>query len=64
MAPSRVWLAAFSLLVVSRLLSSAFNIVHDCDEVFNYWEPLHHLIHGSGMQTWEYRCSFPICFCF
>jgi len=29
-------------------------IVHDCDEVFNYWEPLHHLVYGGGLRTWEY----------
>jgi alpha-1,2-mannosyltransferase len=44
-----------SLLAV-RLLSAAVNTVHDCDEVFNYWEPLHHLVHGYGLQTWENRC--------
>ena len=46
---------ALGLLMVARLLSSGINIVHDCDEVYNYWEPLHYLIHSSGMQTWEYR---------
>ena len=44
-----------SIIVVSRLLSALVNIIHDCDEVYNYWEPLHYLVHGSGMQTWEYR---------
>ena len=24
-------------------------------QVFNYWEPLHYLLYGHGMQTWEYR---------
>ena len=33
-----------------------FNIIHDCDEVYNYWEPLHYLLYGYGKQTWEYRC--------
>jgi hypothetical protein len=42
--------------VFVRLIGAAVNIVHDCDEVYNYWEPLHYLVHGSGMQTWEYRC--------
>lgn len=45
------------LVVVARLAAAFVNIVHDCDEVYNYWEPLHYLLHGSGMQTWEYRCA-------
>jgi hypothetical protein len=48
------YIVFFFLLI--RLLGAAVNIVHDCDEVYNYWEPLHYLVHGSGMQTWEYRC--------
>jgi hypothetical protein len=53
-----VWLI-FACLLAPRLLSAASNIVHDCDEVFNYWEPLHFLLYGHGMQTWEYRCPQP-----
>ena len=48
---------AFLLLLISRLTSARLNLIHDCDEVFNYWEPLHFLLYGSGMQTWEYRCD-------
>jgi alpha-1,2-mannosyltransferase len=48
---------ASSLIVGARLVGSLTNSVHDCDEVYNYWEPLHYLVHGSGMQTWEYRCA-------
>lgn len=47
--------AAFALLLAARLLSAWLNIIHDCDEVFNYWEPLHYLLYGYGLQTWEYR---------
>jgi len=46
-----------AVLATARLLGAATNIVHDCDEVYNYWEPLHYLLHGFGMQTWEYRCA-------
>ena len=46
-----------AFLGLSRGLGALVNIVHDCDEVFNYWEPLHFLVHGTGMQTWEYRCG-------
>ena len=39
---------ALFLLVASRLLGALVNIVHDCDEVYNYWEPLHYLLYGYG----------------
>jgi alpha-1,2-mannosyltransferase len=34
----------------------------DCDEVFNYWEPLHFLLYGAGssLQTWEYANEFAL----
>ena len=48
------WLVPLSLVAV-RLLSAVVNTVHDCDEAFNYWEPLHFLLHGYGLQTWENR---------
>jgi Alg9-like mannosyltransferase family. len=34
--------------------------ITDCDEVFNYWEPLHYLQYGYGMQTWEYAPQFAL----
>lgn len=46
---------AFVLLLFVRGYSASRNLVHDCDEVFNYWEPLHYLLYGYGFQTWEYR---------
>lgn len=51
----------FLCLLVTRLLSSLYNIIHDCDEVYNYWEPLHFLLYGYGMQTWEYRYCCSMC---
>ncbi len=45
----------FLCLLLPRILSALYNIIHDCDEVYNYWEPLHFLLYGHGMQTWEYR---------
>lgn len=45
----------FRSLLCVRLLSAVYNIIHDCDEVYNYWEPLHRLLYGYGKQTWEYR---------
>lgn len=34
--------------------------IMDCDEVFNYWEPLHFLLYGTGFQTWEYAHDFAL----
>ncbi len=34
--------------------------ITDCDEVYNYWEPLHFLNYGSGMQTWEYAPQYAL----
>lgn len=51
---------AFALLAAARLLSAVLNIIHDCDETYNYLEPLHFLLYGSGMQTWEYSAQFAL----
>jgi alpha-1,2-mannosyltransferase len=63
-------LFAFSLLLVPRLLAAQYAIIGDCDEgplsfrlltaVYNYWEPTHYLVHGSGFQTWEYSPVYAI----
>lgn len=29
-------------------------------QVYNYWEPLHYLLYGTGMQTWEYSARFAL----
>ncbi|GJP56522.1 hypothetical protein CLOM_g15586 [Closterium sp. NIES-68] len=54
------WRTAFFFLLISRSISAAVNIIHDCDETFNYWEPLHYLLHESGFQTWEYSSAFAL----
>jgi len=59
------WGLPLFALGMLRYMSATSNIIHDCDEVFNYWEPLHYLLYKSGFQTWEYRLlsfslSFPI----
>lgn len=50
----------FSILLTPRLLAAQYSIVGDCDEVFNYWEPTHYLVHGTGFQTWEYSPTYAI----
>lgn len=51
------WFLPLISLGLLRYMSASSNIIHDCDEVFNYWEPLHYLLYKSGFQTWEYRSS-------
>lgn len=39
----------------------AFNmIISDCDETYNYWEPLNLVMRGFGKQTWEYSPEYSI----
>jgi len=54
-----LWLWA-ATLVAARLVAAAHAPVADCDEVFNYWEPLHYLLHGDGLQTWEYSPAYAL----
>ncbi|CUM67131.1 uncharacterized protein PRCAT00004821001 [Priceomyces carsonii] len=49
------------LLNVSiRLYSALYMIISDCDETFNYWEPLNMLTRGFGKETWEYSPEYAI----
>ena len=50
----------FILLSSLRIFSSLYNIISDCDETFNYWEPLHYLLFSHGLQTWEYSPVYAI----
>ncbi|PSS15991.1 Dol-P-Man:Man(6)GlcNAc(2)-PP-Dol alpha-1,2-mannosyltransferase [Actinidia chinensis var. chinensis] len=45
------WTLPLFSLGMLRYMSATSNIIHDCDEVFNYWEPLHNLLYKSGFQT-------------
>ncbi|BGP14638.1 hypothetical protein JCM10213_001651 [Rhodosporidiobolus nylandii] len=53
-------LTAFRLLLLIRFCAAMYTTISDCDEVYNYWEPLHYLVHGKGFQTWEYSPVFAI----
>lgn len=49
-----VWAPPFRIVFMAllsvRILSAAALIIPDCDEVYNYLEPLHHLARGGGGQ--------------
>ncbi|KAJ1627508.1 hypothetical protein T492DRAFT_583782, partial [Pavlovales sp. CCMP2436] len=40
-----------SLLLVRWAAALVSNIT-DCDETYNFWEPTHYALFGSGWQTW------------
>jgi alpha-1,2-mannosyltransferase len=52
--------SAVALLFCIRITAGLTNSIADCDETFNYWEPLHMILHGSGLQTWEYSPDFAL----
>lgn len=51
---------AFKAILSARLCAAIWSNISDCDEVYNYWEPMHYIMHGSGFQTWEYSPMFAI----
>lgn len=51
---------AVSLLAVVRFLGARYAVMNDCDEVFNYWEPVHFVAFGRGFQTWEYGSDYAL----
>ncbi|KAF9225513.1 glycosyltransferase family 22 protein [Gyrodon lividus] len=60
----RPWNPDFStavrILLLVRVAGAMYSNIQDCDEVFNFWEPLHYLDHGHGFQTWEVTPTFAI----
>ncbi|KAL7076447.1 hypothetical protein ACQ4LE_004762 [Meloidogyne hapla] len=52
--------AVFKILFSIRLSASLWSIISDCDEVYNYWEPLHLVLFKRGFQTWEYSPVYAI----
>ncbi|KAL7752429.1 mannosyltransferase [Sorochytrium milnesiophthora] len=49
-----------ALHIALRLLGALASPIQDCDETFNYLEPLHFVVHGSGAKTWEYASPYAI----
>ena len=44
----------FKLFLAARTAAAFWSVISDCDETFNYWEPLSFMLYGKGFQTWEY----------
>ncbi|KAI0715109.1 glycosyltransferase family 22 protein [Earliella scabrosa] len=54
------WSAALRILLLVRVAGAMYSGIQDCDEVFNFWEPLHYLWKGYGFQTWETSPEYSI----
>ncbi|KAL0210760.1 hypothetical protein P9112_009058 [Eukaryota sp. TZLM1-RC] len=60
MSISRSKVFLYGTYVLIRLVLSYYVLFDDCDETMNYFEPLHYLLYGKGLQTWEYAPSFSL----
>ncbi|GMH76628.1 hypothetical protein TL16_g07147 [Triparma laevis f. inornata] len=49
-----------SLILAYRASTLSSNLLTDCDEVYNYYEPLHFTLYGYGLQTWEYAEEYAL----
>ncbi|VDN17655.1 unnamed protein product [Gongylonema pulchrum] len=52
--------SVFKILFSFRVAAAMWSTISDCDEVYNYWEPLHLFLYGTGFQTWEYSPVYAI----
>jgi alpha-1,2-mannosyltransferase len=48
------------LYIVCRIYLANRMPLTDCDEVYNYWEPLHFILYQTGLQTWEYANEYAL----
>ncbi|KAI0688138.1 glycosyltransferase family 22 protein [Cytidiella melzeri] len=51
---------AFRIFLLVRVTGAMYSGLSDCDEVFNFWEPLHYLDRGHAFQTWETSPQYSI----
>lgn len=54
------WRVLFGTFLVANCIAAFYNHIDDTDETYGYWEVLHYLNFGRGMQTWEYSPQFAI----
>jgi alpha-1,2-mannosyltransferase len=54
------WWVWCAVLCAARLAAAASCPVLDCDETFNFVEPVHYVLYGRGLQTWEYSPAFAL----
>jgi alpha-1,2-mannosyltransferase len=58
------WALLVPVALTWRVLLSIKLPIMDCDEVFNYWEPLHYMLFPNkspkALQTWEYAHQYSL----
>jgi alpha-1,2-mannosyltransferase len=60
-APASFWKHLWiPLYIICRVYLANRMPLTDCDEVYNYWEPLHFLLYKTGQQTWEYANEYAL----
>ncbi|TFK30934.1 asparagine-linked glycosylation 9 protein isoform a [Coprinopsis marcescibilis] len=63
-AAKKPWTPSFSLAVrilfLIRVSGAMYSNIDDCDEVYNFWEPLHLLAQGYGFETWELSPNYAL----
>jgi len=52
--------ALYIVYIAFRVSIANLSPITDCDEVYNYWEPLHFILYGTGLQTWEYAPQYAL----
>ena len=58
--PVAPYIIALFLVALYAGVASKLNHIDDTDETYGYWEVVHYLLYGHGMQTWEYAPQFAI----
>ncbi|KAJ4485060.1 glycosyltransferase family 22 protein [Lentinula edodes] len=51
---------ALRMILLVRVSGAMYSNIDDCDEVYNFWEPLHFFDRGYGFQTWETSPQYAI----
>ncbi|KAI5452293.1 mannosyltransferase [Naganishia albida] len=51
---------AVRLLLLVRVGAAMYANIQDCDEVFNFFEPLHYFQYNAGFQTWELSPEYAV----
>ncbi|KAH3901525.1 related to Alpha-1,2-mannosyltransferase ALG9 [Saccharomycodes ludwigii] len=48
------------LFIIRCGIAPVFSLISDCDETYNYLDPLNFLLRGFGKETWEYSPVYSI----
>eukprot|EP00762_Andalucia_godoyi_P002372 ANDGO_02760.mRNA.1 hypothetical protein len=56
------WVVIGHIVIASlaRIAMACMHPIQDCDETYNFWEPLHSVMFGDGFKTWEYASQYAL----